>query len=489
MADIPASTWSQTDASNTTASPDGAPENMAPSGVNDTIRMMMGAVKRWFAWSIPATTAGTTTAYTLTYSVAPAALVDGMTHLVLFNATNGSSATLNVNSLGAKALHTYQNGAWAAAVAGTLTANMVCKVAYNSGGNSYRVLDSGVGAAFLAVANTFTGNNTFSGTNTFSGAANVSGTFSLVGGSVIPPMGRLTLSSGAAVMTGAVTGATSIYYTPHSGNMVPLYNGTDFIPTVFAELTNTTTDSTKNPAAATTNSNYDLFVWNDSGTMRLSRGPLWTSDTARGTGAGTTELERIKGIWTNKVAISNGPAANRGTYVGTIRTDGSSQANWNPGGSAAGGTAALLNVWNAYNRVEVMGMVADSTDSWSYNTATIRPANNSSTMRVSFVVGLQEDYFGASYAVSFNNTNVNGGGIAGVGYDSTTVFSGRTGYFANSSAAGNASPQVIGSAVAQPLGFHYFQALEYGNATGTQTWYGDNAGALVLGGFEYKGRC
>ena len=200
-ADIPASTWSQTDASNTTASPDGAPENMAPSGVNDTIRMMMGAVKRWFAWSIPATTAGTTTAYTLTYSVAPAALVDGMTHLVLFNATNGSSATLNVNSLGAKALHTYQNGAWAAAVAGTLTANMVCKVSYNSGDNSYRVLSSGVGAAFLAVANTFTGNNTFSGTNTFSGAANVSGTFSLVGGSVIPPMGRLTLSSGASRRT------------------------------------------------------------------------------------------------------------------------------------------------------------------------------------------------------------------------------------------------------------------------------------------------
>lgn len=54
MADI--SEWSATAANNNSASPDGAPENMNPSGVNDTIRENMSAVRRqmqdaqWFDW-------------------------------------------------------------------------------------------------------------------------------------------------------------------------------------------------------------------------------------------------------------------------------------------------------------------------------------------------------------------------------------------------------------------------------------------------------
>src|SRR5260370_12475424 len=92
--DISASNWNEADASNTTAAPDGAPEGMAPSGLNDVLRAHQGAVKRWYDWTIPKTTAGTSTAYTLTYSVAPGALVDGMTHLAQFNAANGNAPTL-----------------------------------------------------------------------------------------------------------------------------------------------------------------------------------------------------------------------------------------------------------------------------------------------------------------------------------------------------------------------------------------------------------
>lgn len=46
MADI--STWSGTAASNNSAAPDGFPENMAPSGVNDAARETMAAVRRWY---------------------------------------------------------------------------------------------------------------------------------------------------------------------------------------------------------------------------------------------------------------------------------------------------------------------------------------------------------------------------------------------------------------------------------------------------------
>jgi hypothetical protein len=140
--DIYASNWDETDANNTTASPDGMPEGMAPSGVNNWGRAVAGAIKRFLNQQIPKVTAGTTTAYTLTYSVAPGALVDGMTHRVQFNATCGASPTLNVNSLGALPLHYLKNGTWVVVPSGAILANTVVKVAYNSSAGTYRIVSS-----------------------------------------------------------------------------------------------------------------------------------------------------------------------------------------------------------------------------------------------------------------------------------------------------------------------------------------------------------
>lgn len=306
-------------------------------------------------------------------------------------------------------------------------------------------------------------------------------------GSGIPaPQGRLTLSSGVPVMASDVTAATVVYYAPYCGSMVPIYDGSTMVPTVFTQLSNTTTASSTGkagPAAVTTNSNYDLFVWNDSGTIRLTRGGAWNSDSAR---SATTEndLEMVSGILTNKNAITNGPAANRGTYVGTVRSDGSSQLGWSRGGLAAGGSWAWLGVWNAYNRVVVSGLVADSTNSWTYQATTIRAANNSATMRVSFVQGLTEDYFEAGYrALYIDGTSI---GYAGIGYNATNAFSGRTAYFPNASA----SLMAEASHAVQQLGWGYMSACEAGNnGGGTGTWFGDNNIPTYLQtGLAYRGR-
>lgn len=67
---------------------------------------------------------------------------------------------------------------------------------------------------------------------------------------------------------------------------------------------------------------HDLFVWDNGGTLALAKGPAWTSTTpgsaSRGTGAGTSELQSVRGALHNKVAISGGPGALAGRYVGTI---------------------------------------------------------------------------------------------------------------------------------------------------------------------------
>lgn len=138
--DISAANWNEDDNANTTAAPDGAPEGMAPSGVNNVLRAHQGALKRFYNWAIPKITGGSGTAYTLSYAVAPGALVDGMTHLVQFHAGNGVGATLNVNNLGATPLHYHAAGAWRAAPPGLIDTDEVCRVAYHSSSGAYRLI-------------------------------------------------------------------------------------------------------------------------------------------------------------------------------------------------------------------------------------------------------------------------------------------------------------------------------------------------------------
>jgi hypothetical protein len=142
MADIYATNWNETDASNTDAAPDGMPEGMRPSGVNDWGRAVAGALKRYVNQNIPKTTAGTSTSYTLSYTVAPGALVDGMTHVVNFNATCGASPTLNVNTLGAKPIHYFNGATWAVVPSGRIKSGMTLEVAYNASAGTYRIVSS-----------------------------------------------------------------------------------------------------------------------------------------------------------------------------------------------------------------------------------------------------------------------------------------------------------------------------------------------------------
>lgn len=279
-----------------------------------------------------------------------------------------------------------------------------------------------------------------------------------------PPGGRLTLTTAVPVTTSDVTGASTVYYTPYKGNRIALYDGSRWVGKTFAELSQATTDNTKSPAACANNSNYDVFVWNDSGTLRATRGPAWSSDTARGTGAGTTELEFFEGRWVNKVAVTNGPAARRGLYVGTVRTDGSAQVN---------DTLAKRHVWNMYNRVERPMLVQDANGSWNYTTAVYRQANNAATNQLDFVLGLAEEAVSAEVRGAFANTNTGVRVHCAIGFDSTSAptTSGVDGMA--DSALANGVLQLSGSVAAYPtIGRHYLAWLEYSAATGTTTFYG-----------------
>lgn len=275
------------------------------------------------------------------------------------------------------------------------------------------------------------------------------------------PGGRLTLETAVPVSTSDQSGKTTVYYTPHRHNRIAVYDGTQWVWRTFTEMSQATTDNTKSPAAVANNSNYDVFAWLDSSTMRATRGPAWSSDTARGTGAGTTELEFFEGRWVNKVAITNGPAARRGLYLGTIRSDGSAQIN---------DTLAKRHVFNAHNRVTRPMKVTESTNQWDYTTATFRQANANTANQLDVVIGLSEEPVSARAFATATHSGAQRT-TTGIGVDSTSVNS------ADVFGGGAATASQVN--VAEYNGFpgigrHTLVWLEWATAAGTATWYGDN---------------
>lgn len=107
----------------------------------------------------------------------------------------------------------------------------------------------------------------------------------------------------------------------------------------------------------------------------------------RGTGAATTELQLLNGVYVNKYDITNGPLATKGTYVGSVYFNASSQIDLKFGSVAAGYGEAFIGVWNAYNQAKVSGTVGTSTASWGVSSSQ-KVFNSSASARVSAISGL-----------------------------------------------------------------------------------------------------
>lgn len=301
----------------------------------------------------------------------------------------------------------------------------------------------------------------------------------------IQPGGRLTLVTATPVLTSDQTAKTSVYYTPYVSDVIPLYNSgnTTWLARTFSELT-LSLDTTNHASGNL----YDVFVWDNSGTISIGTGPAWTTATAgsgaRGTGAGTTELQLLNGRWTNKVSITlkngagsgtAGVGANTALYVGTIYTtaDGQTGMAFKPT-PASGGTNNVLGVFNAYNRVRVIATNQDSTASWTYNSSTWRSANNSSSNRVTFVDGLQQERSLASYMVTAGPVNT---GYVRIGTNINSTSATPT-ISAQGNAVGTTALYITPHAIdnySPVLGLSYIQAMEKAGGGGTQTFYSNQS--------------
>jgi hypothetical protein len=131
--------WSKTASSNQTGAPgiDWSEGTMLPPTINDSARAMMADIAKWrddFQGSL--TTGGSVNAYTLTTNAVYTSLTDGIMLKVRVNITNTAAATLNIDSLGAKALRKPGASADVALVAGDLVAGTDYIIAYGTAYNS-----------------------------------------------------------------------------------------------------------------------------------------------------------------------------------------------------------------------------------------------------------------------------------------------------------------------------------------------------------------
>lgn len=247
--------------------------------------------------------------------------------------------------------------------------------------------------------------------------------------------GRLTLDSANAVTTADQTAKTTVYFVPYLGNKVGLYTGSTWV-------TRTLSAAVSVAVPATTQTNFDVFAYDNGGNIALETAN-WTNATTR-----ATALVALDGI-----LVKSGTPTRR--YLGTGRTT-----------TSSGQTEDSISkrfLWNNAHRTPRRLKFAQ-TSNHTYASATVRPCNNNTANRVELVVGRSDS---RAILIPYINPGTLAHGSAihtvSVGVDRTDGMDGLV-----PAATPQDYDQNTGYHVHIPTeGYHYYQCVE--SATAGQT--------------------
>lgn len=252
--------------------------------------------------------------------------------------------------------------------------------------------------------------------------------------------GRLTLTTGVPITTADVLAAETLYFTPYRGNRITLFSSGAWAAQTFTEISIDVPDVT---------SVHDVFAYNNSGTVTLEV-LAWTNDTTRAVALTTQD-----GVY-----VKTGDPTRRylGTFYSTTAGNGQIEDSY-----------ANRYLFNYYNQVDRPGRILFA-GTWTYNSATVRQANNSTANQVNFVIGVAENPVRAYEQMCLQTTGVEAApGYVVIGLDSATAAA--TGSTCSGiSNAGTPNNTVV--SVSEFFGFvgvgrHYLSALESGEASST----------------------
>lgn len=259
--------------------------------------------------------------------------------------------------------------------------------------------------------------------------------------------GRLTLTTALPVTTSDVTAAETLYFTPYKGNRIAVFDGTYWQLRAFTELSLDVPDVT---------GVHDVFIYDNAGTLTLEA-LVWTNDTTR-----ATALALQDGVLCKTGALTR---RYLGTFYSTTAGNGQIQD-----------ARAARYLWNYYNRVDrALVATTESTDTWPYTTSAWRQANGSTANQLNFVIGVSEDTVTAHVTALSANTTVAAARYTGIGVDSTTAYSGLTGYVQQAVANHLSETHALWTGF-PGIGKHYLAWLETGDGNGATTWSGDGGG-------------
>lgn len=270
---------------------------------------------------------------------------------------------------------------------------------------------------------------------------------------------RLTLTSGSPIVVADVIGAATIYASPYRGKSISLYDGTNWVVRQSAEFSIAL-------GTITSGRPYDVFCYYNAGVPTLEI-LAWTNTTTR-----ATALTKQDGIY-----VKTGATSRR--YLGTFYTTSTTTTE---------DSEANRYLFNYYHQVERIQSVVDTTDSWSYTTATWRQARGSATNQFNAIIGIAETLVEIDVHGAFTNAAGAGAVGVGVGINSTTVNSAKIfgGNQQLSSAGANIDAKYRGYPA---VGLNTFAWLEISVAGGTTTFYGDSGTTLMQTGMvgKFKG--
>ena len=305
---------------------------------------------------------------------------------------------------------------------------------------------------------------------------------------IIPPGGRLTLTSNTPVMSNDVVNATTVYYTNYNGDSLPVVGGGGASnQTITAQIS-----LALNSSWELAGSIHDIFVFY-TGSWNICAGPAWaniSSSPWRGSGAGTTQLtQQPDGLWVNTNLVSNcyngtsddSFAAGYGLYVGSVYMTGNGETSmqFKPT-PASGGTNNMLGLYNAYNRVRTIARNNDSASpAWTYSSPAWEVLDNNVNNNIGFIDGLAQSSVDAQVQINMYTSSSSVVGFVAVDFDSFTAApSGVIGLTSSTDTPYGVTVTAFDHLQPQ-LGFHYAAAVQYASGP-TVTFFNASGGTEEL---------
>jgi len=254
--------------------------------------------------------------------------------------------------------------------------------------------------------------------------------------------GRLTLATGNPQPSSDLTAQGTIFYTPYIGDYVSIWNAS-----VSRWEARQFTERSLSLSGLLANTNYDIFIFDNAGTLTL-QAVAWSSSGA-GTSTRALAISRRNGVWVK--------TSDNRRYLGTIRTVAAGQCE---------DSAQNRYVWNAENRISRSWQRIPGAATYTYGTLAYRALNNDTSNQVRCVIGIAGTSvrLDAGLACNSSDSNPVPGGRTGIGWNRTNAQDAQI-VTDRANTADQFTVYALGL-FSPGIGYHYFQQLEEGMTNG-----------------------